>query len=66
MAGETIPELDFNDVLAMMHGHWECFDSIVRGEEALHALELALREPPRPALVSVPSAARGRPRPRAR
>ncbi len=48
-AGETG---GYEEVLELMHGHWDCFEAAARGEE-LFALELALRagpngEPDRP------------------
>jgi hypothetical protein len=37
---------EYDDVLEMMSGRWECFADAVEGEEALRALEFALREEP--------------------
>jgi hypothetical protein len=36
---------DYDEVLELMRGHWECLEAAVRGEE-LFALELALRDDP--------------------
>jgi hypothetical protein len=43
---ETVVPLDHDEVVEMMRGHWDCFDAAVHGEEALFALELALRDEP--------------------
>jgi hypothetical protein len=37
---------EYDAVLEMMCGRWECFVDAVEGEEALRALEFALRDEP--------------------
>jgi hypothetical protein len=42
----AIEARNFDDVLELMHGRWDCLEAAINGEDAVHALELALREPP--------------------